>query len=696
VATILEISDGTTTIALNLAEGVSGFKLGGLEPAWNPTNPFYKGGGTWQQSPLSDGRQLVDKRFENTIDTFSVHVEGTSQDDLITNQQNLKRLLEKAADYWATDYQDVPVYIKAKADNETNSRYAIIYTGRFLQDGNPYACRFNGGVGSTNTIWMWNLTLILEHDHWTENAPGTGTAVEISSVETYDGRNLGNVDSTETRDPTTANEVFVGNKQIVANFTDIYVDDGGVFGANLMDAALPYNLLPAVPAANDAVYFGIDTSIADSGPFSSIIFDIGTAGTGYNGTWEYWTGAAWAALSVTDNTASAQPFDTTGVNAVSFDHPSNWATRNLSLDGGPAITGYWVRMRVTSTPGALISPTQQNRDVYSGILGYVEIQSSQVLGDIQALAEIEFYGQSGTVASEQRMASRVVWGLRSYDRGSNFSAYINCSGTDQNPSGISGNNVVPNSLIATDINSSAGKVIEWIPVGSASDVYIARIELDDTIVPEYYGKYHLFLRARDDTGTATITFYATYNEVNGTEVSASNQLAELEVTPEYGFLDLGVINIPTSNSLKTGNPTIQYNINIYANTSGAASVKLNDIIIIPVDEFSMDCFLDSRPIGGGLFIINDYKLNMDSISAPKYRTITTSEKVSTNIQYLPWVEISPGKVILQANSRQRLWFVTALRRISPDSGGINISTPYNLDSVLVFRQSQYLSMRGSR
>ena len=440
MATILEISDATTTIELNLDEGVSGFKLGGLEDAWLPTNPFYKNGGTWQSSPLADGRQLVDRRFENTTETFAVHVEGSTQDNLISEVQDLKRLLEKAADYW-TGYLNVPTYIKAKADNETNSRYAIIYTGRIVRDGNPYACRFGGGVGSTNIYWMWDLQLIIEHGMWSENAPGSTTATNLSAVETYDGRNLGNVDNTGVREPTTTKGVYVANKDNMANLSDIYVNDGGVWTGNRMDVAVPWNLLPAVPAIGDAVYFGIDTSLTNSGPFCSLAFDIGTAQSDITGiAWEYFNGA-WVALTVEDNTnadgaMTGVAFDTTGEKSVHWVQPSDWTTRDISTDGGPAITGYWVRARVTAI-GTPTAPSQQNRDVFSIVWPYTEIQSTEVLGDIPSLFELHIWSQSDQASGSTPALdfNRVICGLRSYARGANFTSFLNFS-DEQVPSGL--------------------------------------------------------------------------------------------------------------------------------------------------------------------------------------------------------------------------------------------------------------------
>jgi len=697
MATILEVSDGTTTVELNLAEGVSGFKLGGLEDAWMPTNPFYKNGGTWQSSPLADGRQLVDRRFENTIDTFAVHVESSTQDLLIVEVQDLKRLLEKAADYWASDWQDTAVYIKAKADNETNSRYAIIYTGRIIQDGNPYACRFNGAVGSTNIYWMWDLQLIIEHGMWSENAPGTGTAVEISAVESYNSVNFGNVDDSGVRDPTTAEEVYLAIRGNTANLSHIFIDDGGAWGGNLVGAAVPFSLLPAVPAVNDAIYFGIRTALANSGPFGSLVFDIGTGGAGYTGVWEYYDGAAgWSTLTVTDNTnGGTSPLENTGVNSVHWIQPATWATRALNLDGGPVVTGYFVRMRVTGIPGALTAPTQQNRNVYSIVWGYTEIQSTAVLGDIPAIAQIKLIDVSdkdGYGGAEPDLyQTRVVCGLRSISRGESFSAYLNCA-NEQNPTGVTvtyGANTIEISGIS--LPSGRGSLYSPIAAEALADRVI--FTFTAALLNEFYGKFKVFLRGRHDTSANDVYVRLKSQVGSGGIITYSDTLTSSAITSGYAVFDLGTITIP-GGKLRTTESGDQAKLVIQAGSASTLpDFGFADLILIPVDEWSADVELTVDNTDG--YIQNGTYLLIDSIENPKthIRSILFDDSDDAVAFYST---VSNGESILQANSRQRLWFF-AMRSVY--SGDVVIrydslfATAYK---ILVFRNQQYLSMRGNR
>ena len=103
-------------------------------------------------------------------------------------------------------------------------------------------------------------------------------------------------------------------------------------------------LLPAVPAQNDAYYFGFDKL------FDVMTLNIGTPGAGvWTITWEYWNGA-WTALSgVTDGTTGFTA--ASGSHDVSFTRPGDWATTVVN-----AITKYWIRARVSAYTSITTQP----------------------------------------------------------------------------------------------------------------------------------------------------------------------------------------------------------------------------------------------------------------------------------------------------------------------------------------------------
>src|SRR5690606_13999467 len=70
--------------------------------------------------------------------------------------------------------------------------------------------------------------------------------------------------------------VYVANKSNIANLTHVKISDGGSFSDIFPMASSPVDLLPAAPATNDAVYFGISTAatLQNTGPFSSLVLDL--------------------------------------------------------------------------------------------------------------------------------------------------------------------------------------------------------------------------------------------------------------------------------------------------------------------------------------------------------------------------------------------------------------------------------------
>jgi len=172
----LAITDGTTRI--NLISDKQGFYL----EDWTPSTAPAKNDGIWQDSPFVDGRRLAMKQYGNIIDTMTVGIQGDSPDDLIYFSQEMRRMLRKASQYWTTNWQNEPVWIEAKADCETNLRYAIIMDGRLGEDDNPYA---EPMVGTGTQYAMPDLSLVLEHQYWTAQEPTTADCVYIRNHNRY-------------------------------------------------------------------------------------------------------------------------------------------------------------------------------------------------------------------------------------------------------------------------------------------------------------------------------------------------------------------------------------------------------------------------------------------------------------------------------------------------------------------------------
>ena len=111
-------------------------------------------------------------------------------------------------------------------------------------------------------------------------------------------------------------------------------------------------LLPAVPAVNDAYYFGFETEVLE---FMMYISQQGDwAGTL---AWEYWDGDSWEDILKGDAANAKWLFEVApGEYTYAFTIPGDpWAT--VAVNG---ITAYWVRARVTVYTGITTQPLGRN------------------------------------------------------------------------------------------------------------------------------------------------------------------------------------------------------------------------------------------------------------------------------------------------------------------------------------------------
>jgi hypothetical protein len=90
--------------------------------------------------------------------------------------------------------------------------------------------------------------------------------------------------------------------------------------------------LPFGAKAGDALYLGLPA------PFTEATFNLGTPAAGtWAGAWEYWNGASWAALTLSDGTAGMRQSGT-----LSFAPPADWKHTLVS-----DYELYWIRLRCT-------------------------------------------------------------------------------------------------------------------------------------------------------------------------------------------------------------------------------------------------------------------------------------------------------------------------------------------------------------
>lgn len=136
---------------------------------------------------------------------------------------------------------------------------------------------------------------------------------------------------------------------------------GTVFNSNTVTTATN-DLFTDTFVANDALYFGmaVATGGRDGRKWRDLWFNasggggLNMAGT-YTGVWEYYTGSAWATLTVTDGTTDFTTI-TGGEVSVTFTPPNDWTPVAVN-----SVNGFWVRYRLsavtTATEGGKLSST---------------------------------------------------------------------------------------------------------------------------------------------------------------------------------------------------------------------------------------------------------------------------------------------------------------------------------------------------
>ena len=643
---ILEVTDGTAAGTVSFLNEGSGFVL----KEWEPKIAQPKDGGVYKDSGIADGRQLAMIRYENVDEEFILAVTGKNPKALYRNMRKLRALLLKANTYWLSGFAYEPVWLKIKGKDEVYPRYSVIAGWSYEAEGNPFHPPMSGPI--TNAVLDdWSL-FIERKPAFTDTEPGTDTDIEASVTYTYDGRTLGNVDDAGVRDPTTAAEVFFTNKHLFTNLTDIYENVGAAWSPNLLDAALPHRLLPAVPAVNNAIYFGIDTTSATPGPYSSLIFDIATAVAGVTGVWEYWNGGAWAAFPapagwnyLADNTIG---FSVTGVLGVFWDHPGDWAANAVN-----GVNAWWVRFRVTVAAGAT-GGSQQNRDIYSCTWPYIEIQNDQIEGELPALLNMRVRNESNydDDTDYQKYIDWLLCGARGVDRGADFTAYIPLADVQPLPGATI--NLAANAAYADDMQfSPRGRIINCTAASPAGSSWIY-VTLDNTIANQYKGRFRLFLRSR---GGAADEWDVQIRTRAFGNLWLSDVVGQFNTT-DVAVKDFGSINLPPAGF--GDNETVE-EIEFFIDAdhvAGASTLKLLELIVIPADEF-IGSFYGSLTSHGdyGPNLFGTNYLQIDSVTFPKKLVYCPVRQRATDYLESQWTNANAGPFQLEGERRTRLWFL---------------------------------------
>jgi hypothetical protein len=488
---------------------------------------------------------------------------------------------------------------------------------------------------------------------------------------------------------TDQNNVFLANHHKTANLTDVFIDDGGAFTSIFPIVTFPQTLLPVTPVVNDALYLGIDTSLDDTGPFSSVIFDLATPAsstTSYTIVWEYWNGA-WVSLTVKDETSQLSG---PGVAGLFWEQPSDWATTTVN-----GVTGYWIRGRVSALTGTLTPPTQQNRDLYSVILPFAEVSASEIDGMIDALVKMQINNRSAAGppgGSSPLLYQNQFWlGVKGVVGHENFRAFLNFA-DEQNPAGVTVDvSVDADSATSVEadsnLSSATGRRVFFdagIAAGGAGLDNMAdrvTISLSTTVASSYYGAYRVMIRCKQQGGSAgEVSMRVEVVFGSGGSTALTDTQKTQTTDDNHLILFDQPINLPINNLLTDTEVGDEIGLTVQISVAASdADLYLYDLFLLPTDFR----FVDSRDLrnNASSSVENQKRLLVDSITIPKTTIRTLVQDTASGAINASWRVDSQGPMVLPVDDQVRVWVLS----------GRTISTA---DSTLISQCEAVYSVRG--
>lgn len=629
---IFQISDGTTTI--DLLSPTGNYHLA----KWESGISQWKDGGIFSENPLVDGRVPIDRAFDSVQEKITIHITGSSQDNVISSLRSLLTLLDTSYTYFA-ESTAVPAYLIVKSDTETNTRYAVIvsykidnlpgqFDGPFLAGGK----QFSGNL-SYPAIYV-ELELVIERDHWLNAAPGSSVNISIQNQYSYNSTTYGQA-------ATSSSPVYISAIRADSNITHIYRFDtsASTWSSNLVGTAPPFNILPTSTTAGDIVYFGVNSSLPNSGIPHNLVFNISTPASGITGTWEASVSpSSWNILSGSDYTqnppynsgtlSTINSFTKSGLGEVVVTQLNNLAATPINLltvfgGSAPNVTGFWIRFRVTSVSSPTV-PQQGTGLIFSSNKPFVEINSASIGGDIPALSKVTIRGRANTKIagpSGYVTAGSLFLGIRKYSRGSLFTGYLNAS-DEQNPTGIT----VTTSATAGFVdkyNSSTGRAVRATAGSLAGgDEMSVTWTFASSISKHFIGNFRTFVRFLwlNTTSQSKIILRAGEMDLYESEW-ITNLPVPISADVSFGVTDMGILNIPYSGLISRSLTTdilesVSIILKIKNTGSFAVDAYVNDLILIPADESIVEVreVLNSNTATNGIYY--NRNLEIDNITLP--------------------------------------------------------------------------------
>jgi hypothetical protein len=217
--------------------------------------------------------------------------------------------------------------------------------------------------------------------------------------------------------------------------------------------------------------------------------------------------------------------------------------------------------------------------------------------------------------------------------------------------------------------------------------------LSNSVARDYYGTFHAFLRGKQTDGTAGDIGTRLSVRTGSGGITYYTETKYFTTTNDWQVIDLGRVTLPASSLIKTSELADTTTVAIQVSAANATpDMYIYDLILIPTDEWVGE-FIDTANSADST-VEQSKMLEIDSLTNPK-QTITAKVKSADANEFVSslWQVNSNGPAMLQSKANQRLWFF-ACRTASAGSTEW-VSYPSTLHAVKIYKNEQYLGMRGS-
>ena len=378
------------------------------------------------------------------------------------------------------------------------------------------------------------------------------------------------------------NHAAVMSATAKVQLTHIFLDTAGTFGPNLLYQAFPYNLFSGI-AVNHITYFGCATSLASN---TNVVFGLqmrlaGAERVQLVGNWQHWTGAAWVAVAGGGGTGN---YGVNDMNLIGRDGDVNYQLAPNAAPVASTVNGvlaFWVRWVPTGSAfGGYIQAYDYHP--YYPNKPFVTVPDSGLASELALLAEYRVAPITAVGSSD--IDEKFTLALRSVDRGARFNPVIPFTRNGQEAE------IAISTAMAyqADYNVPSFESLSFIPItGNPVDI---NVTISAPLAIQYIGRYRLLLRVRQNAG-AIGDIVARMSVSPFPYVYIGQRLSALNV---FSYFDFGIVALPGYTTMideAIGSIKIVFTL---VRTTGAATMDIYDMVLLPVDEFAAVLSLDGN------------------------------------------------------------------------------------------------------